>query len=104
MENKIIYRNIPDGANEEAVTTANNKQDFVDMEDLKRDITVPNNATLEKNRWKLSSNFKVFPDNPSGLKYMSKEMSNENCVWDNQIVLTRTYQGTYTTPRNKNFI
>ena len=102
MENKIIYRNIPDGANEEAVTTANNKQDFVDMEDLKRDIVVPHNATLEKNRWKLNTNIKTFPNNPSGLKYMSKEMSNDNGYFNNHVILTRTYQGTYTTPRNKN--
>ena len=102
MENKIVYKNIPYGANEEAVITVSNKQSFVDLADLKRDIIVPKKATLEYNRWALNSDYKVFPDNPTGLKYMSSIMSDENCNFAQAIVLTRTYANTYTAPRNTN--
>lgn len=104
MENKIVYRNIPYGANEEAVNTVSSKQPFVDLSELKRDIVVPKKATLEYNKWALSSDYKVFPDNPTGLKYMSKIMSDENCNFPQLITLTRTYTNTYTSPRNTNGI
>ena len=104
MENKIVYRNIPYGANEEAVITVSNKQPFVNLEELKNTNAVPKKATLEYNKWALSSDYKVFPDSPTGLKYMSKIMSNENGNLSPNITLTRTYTNTYTAPRNKNGI
>ena len=101
MNNKIIYRNIPYGAKEECITTASSKQTFVDMEDLKRDFEVPNYATLEKNRWTLNGSFLLFPDNPQNMKYISELMSNENGEFKENIILTRTYANTYTSPRYK---
>lgn len=104
MKNKIVYENIPYGAKENSTTITTDKQEFVDMEDLKEKLPTQRNATLEKNRWKLDGSFLVFPNTPKDLGYISKSMSNSNGVYENNIVLTRTYDTSYTSPRNKHYI
>lgn len=102
--NKIVYRNVPYGAKENCTTTASSKQPFVDMEEIKQNFDVINKATLEKNRWKLNGSYPVFPNIPTNQKYISEILSNEEGLFEEPIILTRSYSNSYTSPRTKNSI
>lgn len=95
---KIVYENIAPGSMQGSTTDSNNKQNFINMNDLKNDRVVSKYATLEYNFWKLDGTFENFPDTPKGLGYMSNIMSDENGNFSNDIIITRTYDSTYTAP------
>ena len=100
MENKIVYINKPTGARENSINTVNDMQSFVNMEEIKEDVPRPKNATFENDQWLLDGTFEAFPDNPVGLGYISEIISNENGYFEKDIVLTRTYDNSYTSPRD----
>ena len=104
MENKIIYENKPYGATQNSINTPNDMQEFVNMEDIKQQLIIPKNATLENDLWQLDGSYISFPDNPIGLGYMSESMSDEEGIFSEDIVLTRIYDNTYTSPRNNDNI
>lgn len=97
---KLTYENIPLGSMEGSTTTGNYAQSFVNFNDLKTQRNVPKYATLEEGRNILDGTFLNFPDNPTGLGYMSTLMSRgNNKAFTNSIVITRTYDQNYTAPR-----
>lgn len=65
------------------------KQDFVDLEDLKQnDIEEIKYATLEKNQFALDGTFELMPENLDNMCLWSNSMSNESGVFENPPVLT----------------
>ena len=98
MENKIVYENKPYGATQNSINSVNDMQEFVNMEEIKQQLLIPKNATLENDLWQLDGSYISFPDNPIGIGYISKSMSNEEGIFDDEIILTRIYDNTYTSP------
>lgn len=98
-EIRIDYQNTPVGAMEDATTTGTYGDSFVNYNDFKTNRVVPKYATLEPNYWLLDGTFNNFPNNPTGLGYMSTIMSDSNGDFSNTITLTRTYTSAYTSPR-----
>lgn len=96
---KLTYDNIPLGSMEGSTTTGTYAQSFVNFEDFKTQRNVPKYATLEEGRNLLDGTFLNFPDEPSGIGYMSTLMSDNNLRFSNNIVITRTYNQNYTAPR-----
>lgn len=95
---KATYENIPKGSMQNSTTSGNYAQDFVDWTDFKTQRTVPKYATLEPNRNWLDGSFSNFPDDPSGLGYMSTIISDSNGEFANPIVITQTFTQNYTSP------
>lgn len=100
MDNKIIYENKPYGATQNSLNTTNDMKSFVNMDEIKQGLNISKYATLENDYWKLDGTFSLFPDEPKNIGYMSESLSNENGVFDKEITITRTYDNTYTSPRN----
>lgn len=101
MAVKVIYENKAVGASESVVTSGTEAQPFVDYTELNNEeINIKNYGTLEGNAWKLSDDVSIFPDDLESVDmgYWSVQMSDENGNFENEIVLTRTYTGTFTAP------
>lgn len=67
------------------------KQSFVDMQQLKRDeLEIRKFATLEKDFFRLDGTFELFPDNPEEYDFglWSASMSDEDCNFETPVVLT----------------
>lgn len=94
---EFIYHDIAPGAKENSTPSTTDKQDFVNLEELKETITVPKTATFEKNYWSLDGSFSVLPDDLSGLKFglWSKSVSSSDGSFDAYPVLTVTFSGLY---------
>lgn len=99
---KIEYSNQPQGIIEGSTTSINYKQPFVNFNDFKTMRVVPKYATLEEGRNKLDGTFINFPTTPQGYGYLSTLMTRANKTFSNNIVVTRTYNTTYSTPRYTN--
>lgn len=95
---KASYENIPKGSMQNSTTSGTYAQSFVNWNDFKTQRTVPKYATLEPNRNWLDGSFLNFPDNPSGLGYMSTIMSDDNGDFSNPIVITQLFTQNYTSP------
>lgn len=97
------YENIPYGSMQNSTTTGNYALNysthFVDFNDFKTYRSVPKYATLEQGRNLLDGTFENLPSDPVGYGYISTIMSNSNCEFANDIVITRTYTNYYTAPR-----
>jgi len=68
-------------AKSDLTVTTNSKKNFVDLDELKKDVLPVNKyATLEENRWLLDGSFNMFPDDPQPLNmgYWSGLMSDAN--------------------------
>lgn len=80
--------------------TCEDKQSHVNLEELNNDNSqVMQFATFEKNRTLLNGRFYDFPDEvPLGQVYISESMSDDEGVFDNPIVLTRTFSQQHTSP------
>ena len=100
MDNKIIYENKPHGATQNSLNTTNDMKPFVNMDEIKQGLNISKYATLENNYWKLDGTFSSFPDEPKNIGYISESLSDENGNFDKEISITRTYDSTYTSPRN----
>ena len=95
---KVVYENIPTGSMQGNTTDANYKQTFLNMNDFRSDRVVSKYATLEKNFWVLDGSFLNFPNNPVGLGYISSIISDSNGIFDDPVIITRTYNSNYTAP------
>lgn len=102
VEIKATYDNIPAGAMAGCTTTGTNAQPFVDFDDFKSQNLARKYATLEYKRWKLDGTFLNFPDNPQNIGYISNILSDENGDFADAIVITRTYDASYRSPRTSN--
>lgn len=66
-------------AKDDSILSVNDKQDFVDIQDLKEDnIEEIKYATCEKNQFALDGTFELMPDNLDNMCWWSNEMSDEN--------------------------
>lgn len=95
---KIVYKDVAVGVEGNVTNTTNDKQDFVNMEQLDEELNILNYGTLEGNHWALRDDVLILPDDLSSidLGYWSTEMSDENGDFDTPITITRTYTGNYT--------
>ena len=65
------------------------KQDFVDLEDLKQDdIEETKYATLERNQFALDGTFELMPENLDNMCLWSSSMSNDAGIFERPPVLT----------------
>ncbi len=82
-------------AKTDTTATAEDKQPFIDLDDLKLEgVYPPKAATLEENYWKLDGTFSTFPDNPQDISWglWSSSMAAADGSFDDPIVLTLTFQ------------
>lgn len=92
----IRYRDVPIGALENQTITFNNKQPWVNENDLKNEIIqVDKYGTLEQDFYLLDGTYKDFPNEPTNMEYMSEEMSDANGNFAQPIVMTRTFTNRY---------
>lgn len=99
-----IYENIPIGSREGSTTNITYADAFVNFNDFKSKNNVPKYATLEQGRNKLDGTFINFPENPQGYGYLSTIITDENGDFEDDIVITRTYNMNYTSPRTINTV
>lgn len=93
---EIVYRDVPIGILEDATIQFNNKQSFVDVNDLNDEIIKAEKyGTLEENHYLLDGSFKTFPNAPTNMEYMSEEMSDSTGTFATPIVMTRTFSNRY---------
>lgn len=93
---EIVYRDVPIGILEDSTIEFNNKQNFVDVEELKDEIIEADKyGTLEQDYYLLDGTFKTFPDSPANMEYMSEEMSDEEGLFQTPITMTRTFGNRY---------
>lgn len=93
---QIVYRDVPIGALENSTIQFNNKQSFVNENDLKNEVVEANKyGTLEEDYYLLDGTFNTFPDTPTQMEYISEEMSDENGIFNTPIVMTRTFTNRY---------
>lgn len=76
--------------------TVNNKQEFVDLEDLKSDnITETKYGTLEKNQFALDGSFELMPDTLDNMCWWSKQMSNADGIFETPLILEINFTETH---------
>lgn len=102
---KVAYENIPTGSMANSTTTISYplsySPNFVNFNDFKTQRSVPKYATLEPYRCLLDGSFYNVPDNPKGYGYISSIQSDVLGKFSDDIIVTRTYSETYSSPRNK---
>ena len=100
MGAEIRYRDIAPYAKKDLLSSeTEDKQPFVDMEQLKRDaLSVGKYATMERDYWYLDGSFTNFPDNPEtcDMGWWSEQMSGEDGSFASEIILTRTFEHQHT--------
>ena len=65
-------------AKDDSILSVNDKQDFVDIQDLKEDnIEEIKYATCEKNQFALDGTFELMPDTLDNMCWWSNEMSDK---------------------------
>ncbi len=75
-------------AKKDSELTVNDKQSFVDLEDLKLDNLIETKyGTLEKNQFALDGKFELIEDNPKNMGWWSKQISNENGIFETPLTL-----------------
>ncbi len=96
---KISFRLIDVTAKSDSILSVNDKQDFVDLDDLKSDeVTEIKYGTLEKNQFALDGTFELMPDTLSNMCLWSKSMSNENCNFETPLTLEINFTETHSSP------
>lgn len=78
-------------AKADSTPAATDQQEFVDVSDLKKELSVPPTATLETNYWRLDGAFRSFPDNRKGMGLISTVKSGEDLVYSSFPTLTVTF-------------
>lgn len=82
-------------AKEDSAPTITDKQEFIDLEQLKvDDLQVEKYGTLEQNQFLLDGSFRFFPDDPAVENFglWSLSMSGSTGVFLNPVVLTVTFK------------
>lgn len=98
---RVVYENKPVGIDGAVSTSGSEQQEFVDYEELNNEnINIAHYGTLEGNNWRLEDSVKILPDNLEAidLGYVSTQLSDANGEFEEEIVLTRIYDGTFTSP------
>lgn len=96
MSLQIKYMDVPEGAQESAVITADNGQPFSNSGQLAVGAADIPWATLEPDGWKLDGTQKLLPDIPWQMGWWSQEPSGEDGVLLNPPVITVTFPQPYT--------
>lgn len=100
MSALIVYKDVAVGAKENSTVTASEKQEFVNLNDLKQDIQATNYATLEKDMWLLDGTFEVLPDDAENVGYWSEQLSTETnydglYAFSLPVTISRQFNGKY---------
>lgn len=101
MAIKVVYENKAVGVTGNVTNTASDMQDFVDLTQLDDpNVVIKNYGTLEGNNWLLKDDVLILPDDLTsvGMGLWSTQMSNDDGSFDTPIVVTRTYNNTFTAP------
>lgn len=95
---EIIYKDVaPYSKKDSTLTTDDINSSVSQITDLKNEnLTAKNYASLEHNRWKLDGSFETISDVPKNIGWWSKQISDENGVFETPIVLTRTFSNKHT--------
>lgn len=77
---KIVYEDVPVGAQDHTIVTAEDRQPWCDPQSMLEEIATPQVATLEEDYWVLGKNFRFFPDTPTSYNWgwWSASMCDEN--------------------------
>lgn len=97
---KVVYENLAVGVEGNVANTATEKQPFIDLDQINNKQNILNYGTLEGNNWLLTDDVKILPDDleHTALGYWSEQLSNSDGTFDNDIKITRTYTGSFTSP------
>ena len=100
MALKVVYENKPVGVEGNVTNTASEMQEFVDLEELDRANDIAHYGTLEGNNWPLRDDVLILPDDLETIDmgYISNQLSDSNGEFTSPIVITRTYNGSFTAP------
>lgn len=99
---KINYGLLDITASDDAVSVVTDIQPFANAQDINTpdldQLSVKKNATMELNQWVLDGTFETFPNNPEAEKWglWSKQMSNENGDFSEEILLTIEFDDNHT--------
>jgi len=92
----IMFGFVDVTAKTDSQLSANDKQEFVDLNDLKQeDIEEVKYATCEKNQFALDGTFELMPDTLDDMCLWSNSMSNENGEFETPLVLTINFTKTH---------
>lgn len=92
----IMFGLIDVTAKEDSQLSVNDKQDFVDLSDLKQDdIEEVKYGTCEKNQFALDGSFELMPEELENMCWWSNMMSNENGEFEIPLVLTINFTETH---------
>lgn len=95
---KISFGLVDVTAKKDSQLTVNNKQDFVDIADLKRDdIEEVKYATCEKNQFALNGTFELMPEieDLDNMCWWSNKMSDENGEFETPLVMEINFTETH---------
>lgn len=92
----IMFGFVDVTAKQDSQLSVNDKQDFVDLNDLKKDdIEEIKYGTCEKNQFALDGTFELMPDILDNMCWWSNIMSNENGVFEKSLVLEIRFNDTH---------
>lgn len=92
----IMFGFVDVTAKQDSQLSVNDKQDFVDLNDLKKDdIEEIKYGTCEKNQFALDGTFELMPDILDNMCWWSNIMSNENGVFETPLVLEIGFNDTH---------
>lgn len=95
MALKLIYKDLPPGAAEDAAVSVNEKESFSDVSQLPFGVNTGAVATLERNAWGLSQDYKAKGAQP--FAFWSTEKSDNNGVFTTGPKITIDFDSQYTT-------
>lgn len=96
MSLQVKYMDVPEGAQESMVITADNGQPFSYPQQLAEGAADIPWATLEPGGWALDGTKKLLPDTPGRMGWWSREPSNPDGIFSNPPVITVTFPKPYT--------
>ena len=92
----IMFGFVDVTAKQDSQLSVNDKQNFVDLNDLKKDdIEEIKYGTCEKNQFALDGTFELMPDILDNMCWWSNIMSNENGVFETPLVLEIGFNDTH---------
>ncbi len=87
-ESEILFGLVDVTAKKDSQLTVNDKQDFVNLDDLKKDdLSEVKYATCEKNQFCLNGTFELMPEELNNMGWWSNKMSDENGNFDAPLIL-----------------
>lgn len=92
----IMFGFVDVTAKQDSQPSVNDKQNFVDLNDLKRDdIEEIKYGTCEKNQFALDGTFELMPDELDNMCWWSNRMSDENGAFETPLVLEIDFNDTH---------